>query len=359
MPTWVLFLGAALGGGVLFLLVAAWLIRHFLRKFLAGLAGLSDSAPPVRVKAIPQPGGAPWTKPKQIQQAREFFETVGFRWVEDVEVQPIAGAYASLLVNPEGVAAVLYEHPQAGFWADLVVKWEDRGGWTVSSAPQGGELRSPPFSQKIMEKGATPARLWALFEEKRSQMPQQKRLPLTAENIKQQFEQAYADETDWRNAQGGPSEEEVRRVASNSQPNASDEQIQSTVMIQKAMANAGLLEGLQDRFRQRMTADDHLRYRLEDLLFVHDRLSHEDLQEFVERCVDDEEWEIMSLPPACQEVPPLQAFARLQEALPEPVRFEKVGELDFPLTTHIYRPPSGRIPIETFPHRRREKNDDG
>ena len=356
MPTWVLVLGAALGGGVLFLLLAVGLIRRFLRKFLAGLAGLSSSAPPVRVKAVPQPGGAPWTKPKQIQQAREFFESVGFRWVEDVEIQPIDGAYASLLVNPEGVAAVLYEHPQAGFWADLVVQWEGRGGWTVSSAPQGGELRSPPFSQKIMEKGATPARLWALFEKKRSELPQQKRLRLTAENIKQRFEQAYADETDWRNAQGGPSEEEVRRIASESEQNASDEQIQSTVMIQKAMATAALLEGLHDRFRHHMTAEDHMRYRLEDLVFVHDRLTHEELQQFVESCVEDKEWEIMSLPPACQERPPLKAFATLQDILPEPVRFEKVGELDFPLTTHIYRPPSGRIPIEIFPHRRRSED---
>jgi hypothetical protein len=65
----------------------------------------------------------------------------------------------------------------------------------------------------------------------------------------------------------------------------------------------------------------------------------------------------MVLPDACRDLPPLEAFQRLQTLLPDLVQFEKVGSLDFPLPTDVYRPPNGRIPIDIFPHRRRPDDD--
>lgn len=356
MPTWAQILLAILGGGAAFLLLSVFLIRRFLKKIMAGLAGLGSAAP-VRIKAVPM--NQTWNRGDEVQRVRQFFESREFRWAGDYALEPMAGTYACVMVDDNGYGAVVYDHPQAGVWCDVVVQYQGRGGLTVSNAKEGGKLASPPFSHKFYLPGGTPDEVWALFAEKSQAVPIGGRLDLTPENIIAVFEQAYADEMDWRNAQGGPTEEEVRRVAQDSHPKASQDEVSQTVLIQQSMASAGLLEGLRDRFRQTMTESDHLRYRLDDLCFVHDRLSSEDLLGFVTGCISDDEWEVTSLPDVCRDLSPLAAFEKLQEVLPEQVRFEKVGELDFPLTTHVYRPPAGRIPIETLPHRRRPEEEEG
>jgi hypothetical protein len=350
MPTWVIVLCAALGGGLTVLLIAYLALRYFLRKFLTGLAA---AGAPVRIQVVPKTDEQPWKNGKAVAEARRFFEGRDFQWVGDFALQPMLGAYASMLVNPDGVAAVVYDHAAVGMWVDVVLIYRERGGLTVSSVPLGGKLESPPFSHKHYLPKGTPQQVLELFQDKAQRVSQHERLPLTRDNIIKRFETAYADEMDWRNAQGGPSVEEIRSVTAESHPRAKDEEIQQTAALQATMANAALLEGLQDRFGQSMTADQHLRFRLEDLVFVHSRLTFEELQGYVESYVEDDEYEVMALPDACRGLAPLEAFAKLQTLLPEVVRFEKVGSLDFPLPTDVYRPPSGHIPIDIFPHRRR------
>ena len=254
---------------------------------------------------------------------------------------------ASLLIHPQGYGGVICEHPQVGLFVDLLACRQERGGLCVSSTTLAEDLETPPFWEKHYRPGASVGELWSLFQQQLQSFPSESLLPLSADNFVSRFEASYADETDWRNARGGPTEEEVRRIAQRNVKNASDEDIANTLEQQRAMAKAGLAEGLRERFRALVTPEQKLRFRVEDLVIIHDQLDHADLVEIVSDNVEDEEWEVTALPDAS-----------LQTLLPEPVRFEKVATLDFPLPTDAYKPPAGTLPLELFPHKKLELDED-
>lgn len=352
---------AAVGGGALLLVILVFALKVMIKRFFSKLmAAAAAGAIPVRVKTVPKRPDQPWNDEQAVNALRHSFEKEwSFQYVGDMALEPMDGVYCSMLVHPQGFAAVVYDHKQAGVWADLVLSHGERGGLTVSNAGTGGMLKSPPFSEKLYLPGAGAADLWTAFLDRAGAIPAERRRQLNRENIARYFEESYADEMDWRNAQGGPTLDEVREVARKT-PDAeqTEENIQSTYEIQQAMAKANLMEGLQERIKAGMSPEEKMRFRVEDLVIVHDRLSDEDLVEYVSSSVEDEEFEVTALPDACRDLPPLQAFEKLQELLPELVRFERVATLDFPLPTHAYRPPNGRIPIELFPHKHRPADDD-
>jgi hypothetical protein len=170
---------------------------------------MANASTPVRIKTVPKPTDKRWNNPEAVARAREFFEEQRFDWVGDVALEPMEDVFASLLVDRDGFAAVVYDHPKVGVWVDVVARYHERGGLTASNASQGGHLESPPFSQKFFVSAGTPEQVWATFQDRVRAVPAEVRQPLTRENIVRSFETAYADEIDWRNAQGGPTEDEV------------------------------------------------------------------------------------------------------------------------------------------------------
>lgn len=361
MPSWVSFVVSTLVGGIVCIVFLVWLIKRNLSRLLGALTGLAGggTTSPVRIKAQPRRPDQPWRNPAAVEKARAFFESKQFEWVADLDLTPMKDVYAAILVDRDGYGAVVYEHPLVGVWVDIVAHYAGRGGMTVSSVPTGGTLDSPPFSHKHYLKGGRPEQLWTMFQEKVRMVPSSERLRLTAENVVAAFERAYADEMDWRNAQGGASADEVRRVDANriipeKRPLADDRQVETAVRMLRLQANADLLEGLRDRFREQTGAEEVD----ETLTFVHDNLSESALAELITEHVGDDSLKVTGLPQSCRDLAPLEAFARLQTLLPESGRFEKIGELDFPLLTHVYAAPQGPVPVDIFPHRRLSDEDD-
>lgn len=351
MPQWMLFVISALVGGLLLLILLAWLAKRILLGVLRGLTGAGNTTP-VRIKAIPKPPDQPWRQAEAVQKARAFFESKQFEWVADFELTPMDDVYASVLVDRDGYGVVVYDHPQAGTWVDVIAQYSERGGLCVSSVPSGGALDPPPFSHKYYLKGGRPEQLWTVFQEKVKAVPSSARMRLTPENVVAEFENAYADEIDWRNAQGGASADEVRRVDKDrpipeDRPLADDQQVQAAVSVIRRQADAALLEGLRHRFRAQSRANE----TDETLVFVHEKLDESSLAEFITPHLNDEALEATGMPEACRNLSALEAFAKLQTLLPEPARFRRVGELDFPLATHVYARPAGQVPANLFPHR--------
>lgn len=330
---------ALVGYGLLVYVLASLAGRRFFTK-------LPDlTPPPVRLLAVPTPPAAGWYHADQVAAAREFFEKLEFRWVENVDIKPHRALRACLLADPDGVGAVIYDHEREGVWVDLMVVTKGMGGFTVSSAAWAAKLEQPPFCKKHILPGKSPARVWEVFQEKIC-VSEDDWLELTPENFLWELERAYADEMDWRNAQrASEGEAEVVAQAGGPQP------IPSTVGIQKALANVGLLKGLRERFREAFPDEDELGCSVDDLAVIHRRLTIDDLIDYISPHVDRPDCEIVGLPEACGGKTPVEAFEALQELLPSELRFCRVGSLDFPLPADFYRPPAGKIPVALFPHR--------
>jgi ankyrin repeat protein len=105
--------------------------------------------------------------------------------------------------------AVAYEHPEAGVFCDLYVQYDDGRSLTVSSAPSGHEMEVPPSARKIFDAEAD---VDGLLERFRAECEPVAYGIVNAERFAAIFEQAWADEMDWR-LQRGPSGSELEAVA--------------------------------------------------------------------------------------------------------------------------------------------------
>jgi hypothetical protein len=361
MALWLQDLLAFSLGGLLIALVLLWRWRPLLRRLRQPMESRVAQAAPVRISMLDRPAGAPWHQTKAVEEARRLLEGQRFAWVADAIPSPIQSLNCCLLVDPEGNGAVIYDHRSLGVWVDLFVRYPERGGLTVSSGRVGQNLHPPPFSHKYDLPGVSVDDLYRAFQERLAILPADRRAALTRDTVLREFEKAYADEMDWRNAQGGPSLDEVRSISgeiSVSDPGRSfsESQLEEAWKIGTVQAREGLMEGLQLRFGELLRCQGSP-LRHSDLLIVHDRLDAGGLLASLTRFFDDEEWEATALPDACRELSPRRAMEALQGELPEGSRFTRVATLDFPLLADAYRGPAGGLAVDLFPHRHRRRQE--
>ncbi len=154
--------------------------------------------------------GAAWARESTGRSDGEAFEQAGFQRVGSFEVPEMPGVELVGWAHPgERLYGVTYNHAAAGVWSDVVARYADGTGDTASSARHGGELDQPPWSRKAHEPGAPAVRLLEIA----ATWPAAGRLEATVEGFVEDFRDAYAREMAWRNERGGPSREEIARVA--------------------------------------------------------------------------------------------------------------------------------------------------
>jgi len=103
---------------------------------------------------------------------------------------------------------VLYAHPVAGRWFDLVCKYADGRSATFTTARTTG-LNQRPRHAIIHVPGASPE---ALYRQGQSERPVGELKSISASTVAAEFENAYAEATTWRK-QHGISADEVAKVA--------------------------------------------------------------------------------------------------------------------------------------------------
>ncbi len=325
MPSWMTVVLAMLAGGAICLVLLVFAARFFLGRLLKGLLA---SAMGAAVRITPQVLDEPpvWKKPGQVEGARSFFERKGFRQLHYFQVEELEGLICCGLLSPEGSAVVLYDHAQLGFWIDLVRLREGRGALTVTSQQEQGNLKQAPFAEKYGIPGAGPEELWNLFQEKLKGGEARYRAMEESEFLNE-FQRAYADEMDWRNAQGGPTREEIRSVLKAGGKSPSEEEIDDVWEIQSAQSKAALQEGL----RLRLAEQGFEGADPDELVVVHERLDEEELFFQLSRTVDDEEYEPTGFTGEKRGLSPAEAFEMFQQSLPEALRFRPVGSWTSPL----------------------------
>src|SRR5262249_1624139 len=118
----------------------------------------------------------------------------------------------------------------------------------------------------------------ALYQRFLAERPKKPMIRPIAAEFPAAFEKVYADEMDWRNGRGGPTEEEVRAVAGASGEECDDWVVDATRAMLGQQALQELEKALRRRFREQsgMPREEWDRVRRR-LVVVHDRLTREGL----------------------------------------------------------------------------------
>jgi hypothetical protein len=150
-----------------------------------------------------------WKNADAANAATAPLRQLGFRDAGIYSVPEMPGLLLRLLENEqESAYAVFYEHPQAGTFGDVAIRYQDGGSLTVtSSAPTG--LRDRPDHPSIHMTGASLPELFARLTEEKLPLPTR---GASVEGAQKDFEAAYAESIAWRK-KAGVSSREVAEVA--------------------------------------------------------------------------------------------------------------------------------------------------
>jgi hypothetical protein len=147
---------------------------------------------------------------KDLIARKHDLDQCGLKRIGTYRIDPL-NVIATAFANPEEhICAVVYHHPMVGCFVDIVCKSTSGRSYTATNAPAGGALDHRDGQEKHYDKTLA---IPALFELAKSHKPEGPYDDWTAENFKAKFEQAYADDMDWRARRGGVTKEEVRRQA--------------------------------------------------------------------------------------------------------------------------------------------------
>jgi hypothetical protein len=303
--------------------------------FLKGIAGTVKQAvtgTPVRIH-LHEVEDLKWQNARQEENYYQEFLSLGFKDLGYFRIEEMPAVKLRTFVKAaEGTIGVIYEMAPLGIWLDVVKYHSDETSITASTATRGQELKHRPGHDKVRSPGADPRQLMALIKERSKVSP--KDIADSKEGFKKLFEKAYADETDWRNSLGGPSEEEIRAIARASGKNASEDAIAMTVKIQHQKAIAGLTVACAEYYKEKhsISASDW-KEKEDRIVFVHDKLT----DEMTESIFEDAGIVLSEAQTAMLKTMPLRkAFSSILGSRDEKQALKKTDELDKPLPCDVY-----------------------
>lgn len=219
MKTFLMIVGGIVVGGLLAMVLAVFLISFYLRRKLGSLKEMLtkfadqmqfvEMVPPFRVDLVPL--GDPTWSAGQVDEITAVLEQRGFERAGDFQVNPIpAGLQLRLLANEaQGVQSAIYNHGQAGVWIDLVTRYRD-GRVVTTSSMRDHLMDSMPTKTIHFHEGAEPG--W-LLEEHLGKRAVGDWLRVSVAELPDLFQRVYGEEMDWRGERGGPTVEEISRIA--------------------------------------------------------------------------------------------------------------------------------------------------
>ena len=306
---------------------------------------------------LERPNEIAWHDEKGLERATRHIEGVGYQRVGEFTVRELEAVRLRAFWHPEtqGFLA-LYDHDDAGLFADLFHEFDDGTSVTISTAPESGmdhPSHAPNFRLGLDVREAGVAR--ALHERLAHEAIGKDALGFGVDDFEQAFTEAYAQEMDWRIARGGVTKAEIERIAaiqgmeppSASQVEAIHEMWRAAIggFIEEEATRAWLAEasisGLEwERLRPRIQV-------------VHDYCEPDELVDLLGWSIalaeadpnDDEALDrahaaaVERLTEVMQRGVPRDAFARAQELVPEKRRYERLAALDSPWPAEIWAGP--------------------
>lgn len=190
--------------------VSRWVLKALLGRTVAGyISGKAMAAQPDEIH-LSRVGSQAWSNAVGAEALARPLLDEGFNDAGTCTVTEMPGVVLRMLANGrESFYAVIYEHPQAGQWMDLVTRYQDGTSSTFTSCKPTG-LAQRPGHPNVHVPGAKPL---ALLERARKERPQAPMQHAAVDAAMAVFERAYAEETAWRKGRG-VSLEEIGEVAS-------------------------------------------------------------------------------------------------------------------------------------------------
>lgn len=197
-------------------LAAALLVLRYrpdwVNQLVIGVAGkvvgrVALAAQPDTITLVPAPGssGTPLARSAVEGLSQRGFMSAGSFTIPEMKDLPVH----FLIKAQDSAIAVVYEHPQAGVFTDLVCRYQDGRRFTVTNARIGGGLEPRPDHITIRKPGISTGALCLMFQRERPTGPL---LPVSVADVPRVFAEAYAEEMAWRKNRG-VSKAEVRNVA--------------------------------------------------------------------------------------------------------------------------------------------------
>ena len=194
-----------------------WKIRRMAEKIGSSIeeameAAQKSSVPPFRIK-LASVAALEWQSPEEIEKRAAVLREAQFREAGTFIGEPANLRLAAFCHPEESAYAVIYEGPGGKTWMDLATYYED--GSSVTYTTVRDTLLDRPDNKLIrFFEGFGAEELLRTFLRERPRMPM---LPITPAEFAERFERAYAEGMDFRIAQGGPTEAEIRRIADRSE----------------------------------------------------------------------------------------------------------------------------------------------
>jgi len=303
-------------------------IRARIKKFVQELG---DSQSPARIHLVRR-DTPEFAHPRDAEESIEQAEKAGFSRIGSFVIPEMPGICLAAFVNRDNnLYAIIYDHPRVGVFSDIVAYYAEEGSLTASSMPLGGSLDQRPGHVKVFLKGGSITELMNLLEKN---LDGRELRRLTLESFKEDFEQAYADEMDWRASRGGPTEDEVRRSAGGKYD---DGVIEATKETLSAQAAEQLTIACQEHFLKEsaMSALEWEKIR-DRAVIIHDRLTHVSALAFLDDTREDDSDLPLLTDDEKASMTVRNAFGRANNRLAEEKRLEKIGEVEKPVGADIY-----------------------
>ncbi len=139
-----------------------------------------------------------WQNPESANSLSRSLRHMGFSDAGIFSVDKLPGVFIRLMFNErESAGAAVYEHPEAGVWAEIYSDYSSGNSvdFTMLKDPGLPKHMQPPYCRLAHLPGIS---VEALHKEFLSAREPGEFIPLTSANIKERFEDAWAKDMDWR-----------------------------------------------------------------------------------------------------------------------------------------------------------------
>jgi len=280
-----------------------------------------------------------WLNKKNAQKLEQELINLGFTPDKAYNVVEMDGMKLKSFFNSP-YTAVMYTHPVAGLWIDMVADVQNGKEYTISNAPMGGEMNTPPNAEMHWLKDLTASELYLKLKEVIGNRPIK---ALDTNSFRDYFENAYKREMQWKNKNGGVSFEEFMRVVKNDPKKYNEKEIMETFVETKRKELLKWHDGAIDEYKRKEKIPENDCYDIfEDLFIVPSKtdtigfiryladiyyLTEEQATKFEQKYSETKNVDIKTL------------FKEINESFSTELRAIKKGDIDYPIDIIIYEMP--------------------
>jgi hypothetical protein len=280
-----------------------------------------------------------WISKKNAQNIEKELINLGFIPDKAYNVVEIDGMQLRAFFNTP-YTAIMYTHPIAGLWVDMVASIEDGKEYTVTNAPMGGEMDTPPNTEKHFLKDLTVSKLYSKLQEVVGSQPVK---ALDSISFRDYFENAYKREMQWKNKNGGVSFEEFMRVVENDPKKYNEKEIIEAFTETKRKELLKWHDGALEEYKIKENIPENDCYDIFEYLFIIPSktdtigfirylgdvyyITDEQAKKFEQKYSETKNLDIRTL------------FKEINESFSTELRAVKKSNIDYPIDIEIYKMP--------------------